>query len=239
MTRATSLDPAEAAKFEQLAVRWWDPGGPFAELHRMNPARLGFIKTRATEAFGAVKGLKALDAGCGGGLASAPLARLGAQVTGIDAGEEAIGAARAYAASAGLNIAFEVSTAEAHAGARPGAYDLVVALEIVEHVADLGAFLGAVETLLRPGGLLVISTINRTARARALAVFAAENLLHMAPKGAHEFERLVRPQDLEAATHVLRWEAPVGLSLDLAARVWRRSSDVSMNYLRAATKNGE
>jgi 2-polyprenyl-6-hydroxyphenyl methylase/3-demethylubiquinone-9 3-methyltransferase len=233
---AASLDPEETAKFDRLAARWWDRAGPFAELHRMNPARLTFLRERAMRAFGTLSGVRTLDIGCGGGLVSAPLARLGAEVTAIDAGAEAIGAAKAYARDAGLAIRFAQATAEDQAAAEPGDYDLVVAMEIVEHVADLRAFMAAAEALLRPAGLLVVSTINRTVRARALALFAAENVLNLAPQGAHEFERLVRPDELAAAAPHLVWEPPVGISLNVGAREWRLSADVSMNYLRAATK---
>ncbi len=241
MAPSATVDPAEIAKFAALAATWWDPKGPFAALHRMNPVRLAFIRDRAVAHFGLqgtrpLKGLSALDVGCGGGLVSAPLARMGASVTGIDAGEDAVRAAANHAEGAGLKIAFRAVTAEALAAESPGAFDLITALEIVEHVADLAAFLGACETLLKPGGLLIISTINRTPQARALALFAAEKVLHMAPDGAHEYEKLVRPEDLEEVAPALEWEPPVGISFDPLGRTWRQTHDVSINYLRAAMK---
>jgi 2-polyprenyl-6-hydroxyphenyl methylase/3-demethylubiquinone-9 3-methyltransferase len=235
-----SADPAEIAKFSALAARWWDQAGPFAALHRMNPVRLGFIRDRlaplAAPGGKPLAGLKVVDLACGGGLVSAPLARLGADVTAIDAAPEAIGAARAYAEEAALSVRYEVSAAEDFAAAHEGAFDAVIALEVVEHVADLDAFLDAAAQLARPGGVVIVSTINRTAQARALALFAAEKVLHMAPDGAHEYEKLVKPEELEVAPTTLHWEPPVGISFDPIGRTWRLSSDVSMNYLRAAVR---
>lgn len=241
MSAPSTLDPAEIAKFGKLAAEWWDPKGPFAALHRMNPLRLGFVRDRAQEHFGRraprpLSGLKTLDLGCGGGLVSAPLARLGADVLGVDAGGEAVMAARAYAQEAGLSARFQVGAAEDLAAEQAGAFDLITALEVVEHVADLGAFMRAVETLLKPGGLLIVSTINRTPQARALALFAAEKVLHMAPDGAHDFEKLVTPGELEDAAPGLEWDHPIGMVFNPIGRSWSLSSDVSINYLCAATK---
>ncbi len=231
----STLDPGEIAKFAKLAAAWWDPKGPFAALHRMNPLRLGLIRDAAGEALGGLRGTRAIDLGCGGGLITVPLARMGADVLGVDGAPEAIGAARAYAEGAELSARFVVSTAEAEAARTPGAYDIVTALEIVEHVADVRVFLDAAAALLKPGGLLCVSTINRTPQARALALFAAEKVLHMAPEGAHEFEKLVRPEELEVVDG-LEWRAPIGMSFNPVARTWSRSGDVSMNYFRAAVK---
>jgi 2-polyprenyl-6-hydroxyphenyl methylase/3-demethylubiquinone-9 3-methyltransferase len=169
---STTLDPAEIAKFSALAAEWWNPNGPFGGLHRMNPVRLQYVRELAQRHFGGrgrapLQCVRTLDLGCGGGLVSAPLARLGAELTAIDASEEAIGAARAYAEQAGLDIRFECTTAEALA-ARGETFQLVTALEIIEHVADVRAFLAAATALVAPGGLIVLSTINRTQKARAL-----------------------------------------------------------------------
>lgn len=231
-----AVDAAEIAKFSALAASWWDPKGPFAALHRMNPVRLGFVRARVLAHFGGFDGRRALDLGCGGGLVTLPLARMGADVLGLDASAEAVGAARAHAAAAGIEVRFQEGTAEALAGEAPGRFDLITALEIVEHVPDLAGFLVAAETLLAPGGLLIVSTINRTQRARTFALFAAEKLLNMAPDGAHDYEKLVRPEELEAAAPKLAWEEPVGLMFDPLNRAWRLGADVSINYVRAAVK---
>jgi 2-polyprenyl-6-hydroxyphenyl methylase/3-demethylubiquinone-9 3-methyltransferase len=239
---ASTRDPGEVAKFAALAAQWWDPKGPFGALHRLNPVRLSFIRDTATAHFGCgaprpLAGLEVLDIGCGGGLASAPLARLGARVTGIDAASETVGAAAAYAAQCGLDIDFRCTVAEelAAGGAR---YDLVTALEIVEHVADLGLFLTAAATLTKPGGLLIVSTINRTAKARALAIVGAERVLKWAPAGAHEYEKLVTPEEIRVALPELHWDEPVGMVYNPLGRGWTLSRDIDVNYLMAGRKAG-
>lgn len=236
----STLDPEEIEKFSALSRQWWDPNGPFAALHRMNPARLSFIRDRAARHFGGtgrqmLSGLSALDIGCGGGLISVPLARLGAAVTAADASAEAIGAARAYAESAGLAIRFETATAEMLV-TRKLRFDLVTALEIIEHVADAPAFLSAAATLLKPGGLLVVSTINRTAKARALAITGAERVLKWAPEGTHHYDKLVTPEEIRAGAPQLAWDDPVGMSFNPLGAGWTLSSDVSVNYLMAGVK---
>ncbi|HYD71620.1 MAG TPA: bifunctional 2-polyprenyl-6-hydroxyphenol methylase/3-demethylubiquinol 3-O-methyltransferase UbiG [Candidatus Binatia bacterium] len=235
-----TIDPAEVEKFSALAAEWWNPKGPFGALHRMNPVRLQYIRDLAAEHFSAeglrpLAGLNALDLGCGGGLVSAPLARMGAKVTAIDASEEAIGAARAYAGQAGLDIDYRCMTAEAlvEKGER---FDLIAALEIVEHVADVKAFLAAASALVKPGGLLVLSTINRTAKARALAIVGAERILKWAPEGAHDYEKLVTPEEIRAGVPALTWRAPVGVTYQPLGSGWALTSDVSVNYLIAGAK---
>ncbi|MEQ1618500.1 MAG: bifunctional 2-polyprenyl-6-hydroxyphenol methylase/3-demethylubiquinol 3-O-methyltransferase UbiG [Terricaulis sp.] len=235
-----SIDPTEIKKFSALAADWWNPAGPFGALHRLNPVRLEFIRDLARRHFStaAVKplaGLSALDLGCGGGLVSAPLARMGASVTGIDASPEAIGAARAYAEQAALNIAFECATAEALV-ARGGCFDLVAALEIIEHVADVGAFLRAASALVKPGGLIVLSTINRTPKARALAIVGAERLLRWAPEGAHEYDKLVKPEEIRAGSPTVEWDEPVGVVYNPLGKGWTLSGDTDVNYLIAGRK---
>jgi 2-polyprenyl-6-hydroxyphenyl methylase/3-demethylubiquinone-9 3-methyltransferase len=237
---AGTLDPDEIRKFSALAAEWWNPSGPFGALHRMNPVRLRYIRERAAKHFASagrrgLEGLRVLDLGCGGGLVSAPLARMGGAVTALDASSDAIGAARAYAEGAGLAIDFRVDTAEALA-AEGASFDLVVALEIIEHVADVRAFLAAAATLTAPGGLLVLSTINRTAKARTLALFTAERILNWVPEGTHDYEKLVRPEEIRAGAPALHWDEPVGLALQPLSRDWTLSSDVSMNYLMAGCK---
>lgn len=234
-----TIDPAEVEKFSALAAEWWNPKGPFGALHRLNPVRLQYVRDLAARHFGAsskpLAGRSILDLGCGGGLVSAPLARMGAKVTAIDASEEAIGAARAYAAQAGLDIDFRCTTAEAMVD-QGAAFELVTALEIVEHVADVKAFLAAAAALVKPGGLLVLSTINRTPKARALAIVGAERILKWAPEGAHDYDKLVTPDEIRAGAPALKWEAPVGITYQPLGAGWSLSRDVSVNYLIAGAK---
>jgi len=239
MANAT-IDPAEVEKFSALAAEWWNPNGPFGALHRMNPVRLQYLRDLAGEHFGAsgakpLAGLHALDLGCGGGLVSAPLARMGAKVTAVDASQEAIGAARTYATQAGLDIDFRCMTAEALVE-ESTRFDMVVALEIVEHVADVKSFLASAAALVEPGGLLVLSTINRTPKARALAIVGAERILKWAPEGAHDYEKLVTPEEIRAGAPLLKWNEPVGITYNPLGRGWSLSRDVSVNYLIAGMK---
>ncbi|HRK62939.1 MAG TPA: bifunctional 2-polyprenyl-6-hydroxyphenol methylase/3-demethylubiquinol 3-O-methyltransferase UbiG [Terricaulis sp.] len=235
-----TLDPAEIAKFSALAAEWWNPKGPFGALHRLNPVRLGFIRETALRHFATASrqplaGLKTLDLGCGGGLVSAPLARMGAALTAIDASDEAIGAARAYAEQAGLNIDFQATTAEALVD-QGVQFDLVTALEIIEHVADVGAFLAAAQALVRPGGLLILSTINRTAKARALAIVGAERILKWAPEGAHDYDKLVTPEEIRAGAGDIAWEEPTGIVYNPIGAGWSLSNDIDVNYMIAGVK---
>lgn len=236
----STLDAAEIAKFSALAADWWNPDGPFGALHRLNPVRLQYIRDLVARHFAGAKskplaGLAALDLGCGGGLVSAPLARMGAQVTGADASAEAIGAARAYAGQSGLDIDFQCTSAEALA-ARGVQYDLVAALEIVEHVADVKVFLSAASKLVKPGGVLVLSTINRTPKARALAIVGGERILKWAPEGTHDYDKLVTPEEIRAGAPSFKWEEPVGISYKPLGAGWSLSRDVSVNYLLAGIR---
>lgn len=236
----STLDPAEIEKFSALAAEWWNPSGPFGALHRMNPVRLQYIRDVAVSHFGTstrrpLEGLSALDLGCGGGLVSAPLARMGSKVTAIDASEEAIGAARAYAEQAGLDIAFDCTTAEALVE-RGATFQLVTALEIVEHVADVPAFLSAASALVAPGGLLILSTINRTPKARALAITGAERILKWAPEGAHDYDKLVTPEEIRTGAPALQWDEPVGVSYQPLGKGWSLSRDIDVNYMMAGRR---
>jgi len=238
----TTLDDAEIAKFAALAESWWDPKGPMAPLHRMNPVRLGFLRERILAHFGRPNtglrpfaGLKVVDVGCGAGLVTEPMARLGATVTGLDGAAETIAAAQAHAGAMGLSIDYRMGTAE-DVAAKGETFDVVLALEIVEHVADLHAFCDACAALVKPGGLLIVSTINRTLRARALAIGAAEKILHWAPEGTHEFEKLVTPDELRGALHALKVEGPFGMSFSPLSRQWAMSSDAGMNYFMVGVR---
>lgn len=238
---AASLDPAEVARFAALADRWWDEAGPLKPLHRINPARLAFIRDRVCRHFGTggarpLAGRTVLDIGCGGGLVTEPLARLGGAVTGLDAAEANVQAARRHAAQGGLAIDYRAATAEALA-AEGAAFDLVVALEVIEHVADRDAFLDACAALVRPGGLIVFGTLSRTLRALLLAVIGAEYVLGWLPRGTHDWRRFIGPDALGGALRA-RGLVPEGLAgLGLSPlRGWHLSRDTGVNYLLSAAR---
>ncbi len=235
------VDRGEVARFEALAARWWDPAGPLAPLHAMTPCRMGYAAAQIAATHGrdrraprALAGLSALDIGCGGGLAAEPLARLGAAVTGIAPGAANVGAARAHAAAAGLAIAYRAPTAEALAG-EGRRFDAVLALEVVEHVPDRTAFVAAAARLVAPGGCLILSTLNRTARAWAVAILGAEIALGWLPRGTHDWRRFVRPTELgdDAAAAGLAVADVRGMAWD-PIRGWRLSRDTRVNYLLTA-----
>jgi 2-polyprenyl-6-hydroxyphenyl methylase/3-demethylubiquinone-9 3-methyltransferase len=198
--------------------------------HDSSPARGGANKRRPLE------GIRTLDLGCGGGLVSAPLARMGAKLTAIDASAEAIGAASTYAEQAGLDIDFQDTTAEALVE-RGAQFELVTALEIIEHVADVNAFLSAASALVAPGGLLIVSTINRTPKARALAITGAERILKWAPEGAHDYDKLVTPDEVRAGAPALHWDEPVGVTYQLLGSGWAISRDIDVNYMMAGRRS--
>ena len=240
-----SLDPEEIAKFAAMAEAWWDPEGQFKALHRLNPTRLAFIRDRAARHFrldldepAPLSGLSVLDVGCGGGLLAAPLARLGAAVTGIDAAAESIEVARLYAEEQGLEIDYRNAAAEdlAREGA---AFDLVVNMEVVEHVADVPAFIDVCCALVRPGGAMAVATLNRTSRSYALAIVGAEYLLRWLPPGTHDWNRFVRPDELvEAlATGGLRSTELTGVAYNPLSDSWRLTRDSDVNYMVFAVKD--
>jgi len=235
-----SVDPAEIAKFSALAEAWWDPAGKFRPLHRLNPVRLAYIRDRAAARFGRealaprpLAGLCLVDIGCGGGLLSEPLARMGAQVTGIDAAEMSIAAARRHAEESEVEIDYRQETAEAlvETGAR---FEIVLAMEIVEHVGDVPGFMAAAATLVAPGGLLIISTLNRTAKSFALAVLGAEYLLRWLEPGTHDWRRFLKPSEVAAAVrpHGLALVDAVGVVYSPLSDKWRlAASDLDVNYM--------
>ena len=199
---AASIATEEIDRFSQYAEDWWNPDGAFRPLHRLNPVRLEYVRDRACAHFGrdagsrhSLKGLKVLDVGCGGGLLSEPMARLGGEVTGIDASKKTISVARDHAKAMYLKIDYRVSSVEEMAR-RKEKFDVITALEVIEHVADVRSFLGALSSLLKPGGLLIMSTLNRTPKSFLLGIVAAEYLLGWIPRGTHEWKKFIRPSEL-------------------------------------------
>jgi 2-polyprenyl-6-hydroxyphenyl methylase/3-demethylubiquinone-9 3-methyltransferase len=224
----TNADRSEVGKFDSLSSRFWDARGEFRPLHILNPVRAQFVAERAT-----IAGARILDVGCGGGLLCEALARAGAKVTGIDLAPGMIEVARLHAAEQGLDITYKVVSAEEIAGANPAGFDVVTCMEMLEHVPDPERMTGTLGTLVRPGGAVFVSTINRNLKSFLLAIVAAEYLLNLIPRGTHEYERLIRPSQLE------RWARAAGLSLrELAGLEFNPltsschlSPDPSVNYL--------
>jgi len=239
-----SIDPAEVAKFSALAAQWWDPSGKFAPLHKFNPVRLSFIRREAAARFGRdaralapFEGLSLLDIGCGGGLLSEPMARLGFAVTGADASEKNIGTARTHAVQSGLAVEYRAATAEALAEEGLN-FDIVLNMEVVEHVADVGAYLSACARLVKPGGITIVATLNKTLKSLALAKVAAEYVLGWMPPGTHDWNRFIAPEQLrqklqESDLSILKSQ---GVSFDVLTWDWRLSSDVDVNYMIVAAK---
>jgi 2-polyprenyl-6-hydroxyphenyl methylase/3-demethylubiquinone-9 3-methyltransferase len=228
MRNGTNVDPAEISKFDAAAPRWWDPEGEFRPLHDLNPARLDYIEARA-----GLAGRRVVDVGCGGGLLSEGMARRGARVLGIDLAPGALAVARLHAIESGIAVEYREVAVEKLAEAEPGSYDLVTCLEMLEHVPDPAAIVAVLARLARPGGHVICSTINRNAKAFALAIVGAEYVMRLLPMGTHRYARLIRPSELS------RWARAAGLELaDLAGleydpfgRKGRVSGDVSVNYL--------
>ena len=242
-----AVDPAELAKFEELGRSWWDPKGPMAPLHRLNPVRVAYVRDRVCahlrrdpRAAGPLAGLEALDIGCGGGLLAEPLARLGATVTGIDPTTASVATARRHAEEVGLEIAYEVATVEelAAAGRR---FDLVVASEVVEHVPDAPGFLDAMAETVRPGGLAVLSTLSRTPASFLKAIVGAEYVLGWLPRGTHSWRRFLRPAELgrELRAAGLRPVHVSGIGYDGARDTFELTRAPSVNYLLAAVRDGK
>ena len=239
-----TVDPEEIRRFSALAEEWWAPEGKFRPLHQLNPVRLAFIREHAVRRFrldpalrSPLAGIDAVDIGCGGGLLAEPIRRMGARVVGLDAEAEGLDVARRHAAEQGLEIDYRQGTAEALA-ASGAAFDLVLVLEILEHVADRDAFLTACSALVKPGGLLVAATLNRTPKAFALAIVGAEYLLRWLPRGTHDWRKFVRPSELAAGLRRggLAIEALTGVAYDPISGSWRLSPDLDVNYMIAATR---
>jgi 2-polyprenyl-6-hydroxyphenyl methylase/3-demethylubiquinone-9 3-methyltransferase len=241
---SATLDAEEIDRFARLASQWWDPQGKFRALHRIGPARLGFLRdemllhfARSQIGMRPLEGLRVLDVGCGGGLICEPLARLGALVTGLDPAVENIEAARRHAAGQGLAIDYRRGRVE-ELEAEGQTFDAVVCLEVVEHVPDAGAFLKASAALVRPGGLMLLSTLNRTLKAYLLAIIGGEYVLRWLPVGTHQWERFVTPDELARHLRAAGLEAPAvkGLVYNPLADAWSLGTDTDVNYLASAAK---
>ena len=241
---AGRVDAAEVARFDALAATWWDEAGPMRVLHRFNPVRLAYIRDAACRRFGrdpdapfALEGLSIVDVGCGGGLLSEPLARLGAAVTGLDPATRNLAAARAHAEEAGIRVDYRPETIEAVAasGAR---FDVVLAMEVIEHVPDPKAFLRAAASAVKPGGLLFAATLNRTLRSFALAIVGAEYVLGWLPRGTHDWDKFITPDELRGMLRAggLVPTDVTGVVYNPLTDGWRASGDTAVNYMVAAEK---
>ncbi len=240
----TTIDNAEVERFSRLSAEWWNPNGKFRPLHKFNPVRLAYIRDQVATRFGRdahaalpFEGLRFLDIGCGGGLLCEPMARLGATVVGADASTTNIEVAKLHAAESGVSVDYRATTAEdlADSGEK---FDVILNMEVVEHVADVGLFISKCAEMVKPDGIMFVATINRTLKALGLAIFGAEYVLRWLPRGTHEYGRLVRPDELEKAL------ADAGMSIadrtgvvyNVLGDRWQRSKDMDVNYMVLAQK---
>jgi 2-polyprenyl-6-hydroxyphenyl methylase/3-demethylubiquinone-9 3-methyltransferase len=239
-----TVDEDEVARFSRLSGQWWDARGPMAPLHKFNPVRLAYVRDRMAEHFGrdakrldSLKGLRILDIGCGGGILSEPLARLGASVVGADPSESNIAVAQHHAAQAGLTIDYRNTTAEVLAEAGES-FDAVLAMEVVEHVADVRLFVELAASMVKPGGLLFVATLNRTMKSFALAIVGAEYVLRWLPRGTHQWDKFVTPSELEIAIEKagFRITDETGVIYNMLADRWQLSTDMDVNYMVVAKK---
>jgi 2-polyprenyl-6-hydroxyphenyl methylase / 3-demethylubiquinone-9 3-methyltransferase len=242
--RRTTIDAAEVERFSALAAEWWNPNGKFKPLHKFNPVRLAWIRDHVAERFGRdpraarpFEGLRILDIGCGGGLLCEPMARLGASVVGADASETNIEVARLHAAESKVKIDYRATTAEDLAD-RGETFDVVLNMEVVEHVADVSLFVDRCAALVKPDGVMFVATINRTLKALGLAIVGAEYVLRWLPRGTHEFGKLVRPDELEKALAAADMAIVdrTGVIYNPLADRWQKSRDMDVNYMVLAAK---
>lgn len=243
---APSLDPAEVEKFSKIAAEWWNPKGKFAVLHVFNPVRLAYIKEQVAARFARdpfarrpFEGLRFLDIGCGGGLLTEPMARLGAAITGIDPSEKNIATASVHASEQDLAIDYRAMTAEALLETGE-TFDVILNMEVIEHVADPTAFVSTCARLLKPGGLLFVATLNRTLKSFGLAIIGAEYVLGWLPKGTHQWEKFITPDELEAwlTQSGLKQLERTGVTYNPFSGEWRRARDMDVNYMLVAQKPG-
>ncbi|MET0295719.1 MAG: bifunctional 2-polyprenyl-6-hydroxyphenol methylase/3-demethylubiquinol 3-O-methyltransferase UbiG [Phenylobacterium sp.] len=243
---ASSIDPAEVERFSRIADEWWDPKGKFAPLHRFNPTRLAFIREQALERFGRdpkarrpFEGLQLLDIGCGGGLLSEPMSRLGFQVLGVDASERNVAVAATHAQAQGLAVDYRAATAEQLLDQAAGPFDVVLNMEVIEHVADPAAYLRDCVGLLAPGGLMILATLNRTLKALALAKLGAEYVLRWLPAGTHDWRKFLRPDELRSflADQPVAVTGPFGVTFNPLSGRWSQSNDADVNYMMTITRD--
>ena len=242
--RRTTIDAGEVERFSAMAAEWWSPTGKFRPLHKFNPVRLAYIRDSVATRFGRdpraakpFEGLRILDIGCGGGLLCEPMARLGAEVVGADASETNIEVAKLHAAEVGVSIDYRATTAEALADAGEK-FDVVLNMEVVEHVADVDFFVSRCAEMVKPDGMMFIATINRTLKALGLAIFGAEYVLRWLPRGTHQYNKLVRPEELEKALSAAGMTITdrAGVSYNPLTDRWAKSSDLDVNYMVLAEK---
>ncbi len=238
--QASSVDAAEVEKFSRIAAQWWDPRGKFAPLHKFNPVRLGFIRDQAAARFGRdakapspFQGLRLLDIGCGGGLLAEPMSRLGFAVTGVDASAKNIAVASLHAAEAGVAIDYRNMTVEELLAEDAGGFDVVLNMEVVEHVNDPGRFLRDASRLVKPGGVMVVATLNRTLKALVTAKIGAEYVLGWLPRGAHDWRKFLTPDEVRLflSAEPVAVQGPFGVAYTPLADRWSLSQDASVNYM--------
>ena len=241
----SSIDPSEVERFSRIAAEWWDPKGKFAPLHKFNPVRLAFIRDKALARFGRdpmarrpFEGLRLLDIGCGGGLLSEPMSRLGFEVTGVDASERNIGTASTHAAEQGLSIDYRCATAEQLLAEDVRPFDVVLNMEVIEHVADPGEYLRSCAQLTAPGGIMIVATLNRTLKALALAKVGAEYVLRWLPAGTHDWRKFLTPEELRGflRSQPVEVDGPYGVTFNPLTGRWSQSRDCDVNYMMTVSR---